>query len=210
MDEIRYELREYFRENMGTYIFIIALFTGGVLAGALALRGLGAEQQLLLNRYFGCYLNSFNDSNAIDQGAVFRQALILNFRYLFMFWLMGIFLFGFPIIAGLIGLRGFSLGFTVGFLVQRASLRGVLFAIGSILPHNLIMIPVIIIGSVTGFSFSWLRLRCYLEKRPCSLREHLGPYSMMFLLVGLLLAAAVLVEAYISPVFLKLLISVIR
>jgi stage II sporulation protein M len=210
LDEIRRDLQEYFRENMGTYILITALFTGGVLAGALSLRGLGAEQQLLLNRYFGYFIESFNDPGAVDQGAVFRQALILNFQYLFLTWFMGIFLFGFPIIGGLVGLRGFSLGFTVGFLVQRASLRGVLFAAGSVLPHNLILIPALIAGSVTGFSFSWLRLRCYLEKRPCSLREHLGPYSMMFFLVGLLLAAAVLVEAYISPVFLKLLIPVIR
>jgi len=210
LDEIRRDLQEYFRENMGTYILITALFTGGVLAGALSLRGLGAEQQLLLNRYFGYFIESFNDPGAVDQGAVFRQALILNFQYLFLTWFMGIFLFGFPIIGGLVGLRGFSLGFTVGFLVQRASLRGVLFAAGSVLPHNLILIPALIAGSVTGFSFSWLRLRCYLEKRPCSLREHLGPYSMMFFLVGLLLAASVLVEAYISPVFLKLLIPVIR
>jgi stage II sporulation protein M len=210
LDEIRRDLQEYFRENMGTYILITALFTGGVLAGALSLRGLGAEQQLLLNRYFGYFIESFNDSGTVEQGAVFRQALILNFQYLFLTWFMGIFLFGFPIIGGLVGLRGFSLGFTVGFLVQRASLRGVLFAAGSVLPHNLILIPALIAGSVTGFSFSWLRLRCYLEKRPCSLREHLGPYSMMFFLVGLLLAAAVLVEAYISPVFLKLLIPVIR
>ena len=168
MDEIRRDLQEYFRENMGTYILITALFTGGVLAGALSLRGLGAEQQLLLNRYFGYFIESFNDPGAVDQGAVFRQALILNFQYLFLTWFMGIFLFGFPIIGGLVGLRGFSLGFTVGFLVQRASLRGVLFAAGSVLPHNLILIPALIAGSVTGFSFSWLRLRCYLEKRPCS------------------------------------------
>lgn len=210
MDEMRRDLQEYFRENMGIYILITALFTGGVLAGALALRGLGEEQLLQLNQYFGAFIESFHDSSAIDQRALFRQALSLNFRYLLLTWFMGLFLFGFPVIVGLVGLRGFSLGFTVGFLVQRNSLRGVLFAVGSVLPHNLILIPALIVGSVTAFSFSWLRLRCSLEKRSCSLREHIGPYSMMFLLVGLLLGAAVLVEAYISPVFLKLLIPVIR
>lgn len=209
MDEIGRDLKEYLRENMGTYILITALFTGGVLAGALALRGLGAEQQLLLNRYFGSFIENLGGSGSIDQAALFRQALILNCQFLLLTWLLGIFLCGFPLIAALVGLRGFSLGFTVGFLVQRAALRGVLFAAGSLLPHNLILVPALIAGSVTGFSFSWLRLRCYLEKRTCSLREHLGPYSMMFFLVGLLTAAAVLVEAFISPVFLKMLIPAI-
>ncbi len=209
MDEIGRDLKEYLRENMGTYILITALFTGGVLAGALALRGLGAEQQLLLNSYFGSFIENLDGSGTIDQAVLFRQALLLNCRFLLLTWFLGIFLCGFPLIAALVGLRGFSLGFTVGFLVQRAALRGVLFAAGSLLPHNLILVPALIAGSVTGFSFSWLRLRCYLEKRSCSLREHLGPYSMMFFLVGLLTAAAVLVEAFISPFFLKILIPAI-
>lgn len=209
MDEIGRDLKEYLRENMGTYILITALFTGGVLAGALALRGLGAEQQLMLNSYFGSFIENLDGSGTIDQAVLFRQALLLNCRFLLLTWFLGIFLCGFPLIAALVGLRGFSLGFTVGFLVQRAALRGVLFAAGSLLPHNLILVPALIAGSVTGFSFSWLRLRCYLEKRSCSLREHLGPYSMMFFLVGLLTAAAVLVEAFISPFFLKILIPAI-
>lgn len=209
MDEVRRDLQEYFRGNLGTYILITALFTGGVLAGALALRGLGDDQHLLLSSYFGSFIESLSGSGGVDQAVVLRQAMIINFQYLLMVWFAGIFLFGFPIIGGLIGLRGFSLGFTVGFLVQRASLRGALFAAGSLLPHNLILVPALIAGSVTGFSFSWLRLRCYLEKRPCSLREHLGPYSLAFFLIGLLLAAAVLVETYISPVFLKLLVPTI-
>lgn len=205
MDEMRRDLKEYLRDNLGTYIFIMALFTGGVLAGALALRGLGTEHEAVLSRYFGCFLEGLDSPGAIDQGTLFRRALVLNYQYLFLTWFLGIFLCGFPVIGALVGLRGFSLGFTVGFLVQRDALRGALFAAGTLLPHNLIMIPALIGAAVTGFSFSWLRLRCYLEKRPSSLREHLGPYSMMFFLVGLLLTAAVLVEAYISPVFLKLL-----
>ncbi len=209
MEEIRRQLREYLQENMGTYILIIVLFTGGVLAGAFALRGLEMEKLLLLNRYFGCFVEHVKGTGAIDQGALFRQALLLNCYYLLLTWFLGIFLCGFPFIAALVGLRGFSLGFTVGFLVQRSSLRGVLFAAASLLPHNLILIPALVACGVTAFSFSWLRLRCYLEKRDCSLFEHLGPYSFMFFLLGLLMAAAVLVETFISPVFLKMAIPVI-
>jgi len=89
LDEIRRDLQEYFRENMGMYILITALFTGGVLAGALALRSLGEEQLLQLNRYFGAFIESFHDSGMLDHGAVFRQALSLNFRHLLLTWFMG-------------------------------------------------------------------------------------------------------------------------
>lgn len=206
---MRREIEEYFRENLGIYIFITALFSIGVLAGALVLRGLGEEQLLQLNRYFDLFVDGFGES-AADQGVLFRQALSLNYKFVFLAWFLGLFLYGFPFIAGLIGLRGFSLGFTVGFLVQRNALRGVLFASGAVLPHNLLMIPTLIIGGMTAFSFSWLRLRSSLEQQPCSLREYIGSYSFMFLLVAALMGAAVFVEAYISPVFIKLLIPTIR
>ncbi len=210
MDEIQLEIKEYLRENMGIYSFIIILFVFGVLAGALVLRGLDEGQRLALNHYFSLFVDSFAEAEGLDQGAIFRQSLTTNFQYLFLTWLLGIFIFGFPFICGLTAVRGFSVGFTVGFLVERASFRGILFAIGSVLPHNLLIIPAAMVITVTGFSFSWLRFRCYIEKRPCSLREHIGPYTLMIFLVGLALFAGVLVEAYVSPVFVKLLIPMMR
>lgn len=207
---MRHDVKEYFRENMGIYIFISALFVGGVLAGALALRCLGEEQLLQLNHYFDLFVGGIKDRGFPEQGAVFRQALGVNLRFLLLTWFLGLFFFGFPVIAGLVGLRGFSLGFTVGFLVWRNSLQGALFASGAILPHNLILVPTLIVGGMTAFSFSWLRLRSSLERRPCSLKEYIGPYSLMFLLIGLFMVAAVIVEVFISPVFVKLLIPIIR
>ena len=208
MDEIRQDIKEYLRANWGIYSFIAVLFALGVLAGALAVRGLDEPQRLALNQFFSAYLENYHDTGIIDQGAVFRQSLRLNFQYLFLIWILGLLMFGYPFIAGLTVLRGFSVGFTVGFLVERASLRGVLFAAGSILPHNLLIIPALIVITVTGFSLSWLRFRSRLIKKPVSLRERIGSYTLAIFLVGLALFLGILVEAYISPVFVKLLIPV--
>ncbi|MEW5784892.1 MAG: stage II sporulation protein M [Bacillota bacterium] len=206
MEEIHREIKEYLRENWGIYSFITVLFILGVLIGALAVRGLEESQRFALNHYFSLFLDSFTETGEWDQEAVFRQSLRLNFQYLFLTWFCGIFIFGYPLIAGLTVLRGFSVGFTVGFLVERASFRGILFAMGSVLPHNLLIIPAFIVVTVTGFSFSWLRFCGRLEKRPASIREHIGPYTMMTFLIGLVLFIGILIEAYISPVFVRLLI----
>lgn len=211
MERWRRNLEEYFKDNRGIYIFIIALFTGGVLAGALALRGLEKNQLLQLNHFFAAFIDELSGgSGGSNQGEIFKQALSLNFRYLLLTWSLGLFTFGFPLVAGLVGLRGFSLGFTVGFLVSRDSLRGVLFAAGAILPHNLILVPALLVAGATAFSLSLLRLRCYLEKRPSPLREQIASYSLIFILVGLLMGAAILIEAYISPAFVTLLIPSVQ
>lgn len=210
MDEVRGEVREYLRQNMGIYIFIISLLVLGVLLGGLAVRGLNETQMAALDQYLCVFIESFKDGAAPEQGAVFRQSLRINFQYLLLTWILGIFILGFPVICCLVVVRGFSLGFTVGFLVERASLSGVFFAMGSVLPHNLVIIPALIVLTVTGFSFSWLRFRSHLEKRPCSLREHIGPYTVMNILLAMILFGGVLVEAYISPVFVRLLVPFLQ
>jgi len=209
LDEIRQEIKEYLRTNWGIYSIIAALFALGVLAGALAVRGLDETQRQALNQFFSAYLEHYRVTGTIDPGAAFRQSLRLNFQYLFLIWIFGLLIYGYPFVAALTVVRGFSVGFTVGFLVERAALRGVLFAAGSVLPHNLLIIPAFIVMAVTGFSLSWHRFRSRLTKRPISLRERIGSYTITIFLVGLALFLGILVEAYISPVFVKLLIPVI-
>lgn len=203
---IQEEIREYLQENMGIYIFIIILFSAGVLAGAFLVRGLEGSQHEALQQYFNLFINDCLESQAPEGRVILGQSVKINFQYLFLIWLSGLFVFGFPVAIVLIGWRGFSLGFAVGFLVQRSALRGVLFALGSILPHSLLIIPALIVIAVTGFSFSWLRFKGYLEKRPYPASKRLLPYTAVTILLGLFMMAGCLVEAYISPVFIKLLV----
>ncbi len=203
---IQEEIREYFRENMGIYIFIILLFTASLMAGALLVRGLETNKYEELQQYFDLYKGDHLESPTIEGRAVLGQSLKINFQYLLFIWLSGLFTYGFPLTLLLIGWRGFSLGFAVGFLVQRSALWGVLFALGSILPHSLLIVPALIIITVTGFSFSWLKFKGYLDKRAPTTGKQILPYTAITLLMGALLMTGCLVEAYISPVFVKLLI----
>ena len=209
MHGIQLEIREYIQKNMGIYILIVILFSAGVLAGAFLVRGLEESQNEALQQYFDLFISSCLENQALEGRAILGQSVKINFQHLFLIWISGLFIFGFPVTAFLVSWRGFSVGFTVGFLVQRSALRGVLFALGSILPHSLLIIPALIVISVTGFSFSWLRFRSYLEKRSYPARKHLFPYTAITFLLGLLMMAGCLVEAYISPVFIRLLVPLL-
>ena len=73
----------------------------------------------------------------VEQGAIFRQALHINFRYLLLISFLG--LSSASAIAGLVGLRGFPGvhgGFSGGANAARRSV-----CCRAILPHNLILIP---------------------------------------------------------------------
>lgn len=209
MEWIRLEVREYLRQNMGIYIVVVILFALGVLAGALLLRGLDENQRVLLDRYFNLLVENYHGQDLPAGTAILAQSLKNNFRFLALVWLCGLFVLGFPLVMVLVGVRGFFVGFTVGFLVDRAALRGLLFALGAVLPHHLLLVPAVITLAVASFSRSWLRFRSHLEKRPSALRNQLASYLLIAIAMGLVLILSSLIEAYISPVFIRYLVNLI-
>ena len=114
---------------------------------------------------------------------------------------------GFPIILGLIFIKGFKLGFAVGFLVQEKAFKGIIFALLSILPQNLLYIPVVVIAGVTSISFSFLILKALLFSRKIPLPNYFLRYSVFMVLLAVVLVGAGFLEAYVTPVFMKAIVS---
>ena len=55
--------------------------------------------------------------------------------------------------------KGVLIGFTVGYLVGQYSWKGLLFALVSIAPQNLLIIPVLMMCSVAAITFSLYIIR---------------------------------------------------
>jgi stage II sporulation protein M len=113
--------------------------------------------------------------------------------------LLGLSVIGLPFILFMDFLKGVLIGFTVGFMVGEYAWKGMLFALASVVPQNLLLIPTLIICSVTSIAFG-LHL---LKNR--FLRQHLSiPLSFpkfigtTFLLCIILIIVSVY-EALLSP-----------
>lgn len=195
----------YFRINLVLYFFIILLFLIGVVFGALAVKTLGEEQKVELITYLKVFFQGLHDGHdaGLDVGALVKQAMLNNIKTVVMIWLLGLTVIGVPVILFIVFTRGFVLGFTVGFLVNEYVLRGVAFAIVSVIPHNVLLIPAIIAAAVSGVAFSLLvvrnRLRPYRVNLPY---ECMAYTSMAVLMLGVVIVGG-LVEGYITPVFMK-------
>jgi len=110
---------------------------------------------------------------------------------------------GVPLILAVVFLRGYALGFTVGFLVQQKGGAGVIMSILSILPQNLVYIPLLIIWAVIAVNFS-----SYLIGRHpgAALGKTLINYSLLLAVFLVLFTAGAFIEAYLSPWFLSLIL----
>ncbi|HBS58289.1 MAG TPA: stage II sporulation protein M [Firmicutes bacterium] len=205
LSSLRQNAIAYFRVNLVLYFFIIMLFLIGVVLGALAVKTLGEEQKAELITYLKVFFQGLqnNQDTGVTTGSLIRQAIYNNIKAVILIWLLGLTVIGVPVILFVVFTRGFVIGFTVGFLVNEYVLRGVLFAAVAVIPHNIFIIPALIITSVSGISFSLLIVKHKLRPHRINLSYECMAYtSMAVLMLGVVIVGG-LVEGYVTPVFMK-------
>jgi len=187
------------------YIVVLIFFVGGVSAGAFTVDALGVEQKGELVSYFQGFFNVL-DKEPVCSGAVFRQSLINNSQFVVLIWLSGIIVIGALLIPLIVGIKGFIIGFSVGFLAEEMGLKGLLFALVAILPQNLIIVPGIIAAGVLGIGFSSTLIKRRRARHKTSFMNELLIYTLNMVAVLVAIFIGTLIEGYVTPVFMKLFI----
>lgn len=204
---LREAMAEHIREQFPVYMLTLIIFTAGVALGAVSVRMLPESQVHELNQYFFSFLDYLLAGKPVNQALVLRKALWQNGVFVAFLWFFGNFFFGFVPVLGLLFYRGFAIGFTVGFLVQQNFMHGILFAMGAILPQNLVYVPVSILASVCAVIFSFMLLKRRMTGRAFPYRSWLLQFSLLMVLALALLSAGSLIEALITPVFMRAIVT---
>jgi len=203
----------YFRQNIGNYLkvnivayfFMILIFILGVVAGALAIRVLPDEQKTEMIHYLHIFFKDLIQGveNTSSGGSLIGSVMFNNAKTIILMWLLGFTIIGIPFVLFILFTRGFIIGFTVGFLVNEYVVRGLLFAIASVLPHNIFAIPAILVMSVSATKFSLLLVRRKTYGK-MNIWYEVMRYSVLCICLLVMMFLAALLEVYISPVFMKI------
>ncbi|GIP37558.1 stage II sporulation protein M [Paenibacillus sp. J31TS4] len=191
------------REPMSYYLFVGALFLTGVVFGSVMVNALTLEQKEEIARHLGGFFDLVTLGTGFDAKQSFFDALGMNLKWVVLIWLLGLSVIGMPLIFALDFLKGVLIGFTVGYLVGTYSWKGMLFALVSVAPQNLIAIPVILAASAGAMSFSILLVRNRFWQRGGSVYASFLHYSSGAMVLALLMIGVSLFEAMVSPVMMK-------
>ncbi|GIO42923.1 stage II sporulation protein M [Paenibacillus apis] len=193
-------IRHTLKDQTPLYVFVSVLFLMGVVFGALMVNALTLEQQQDLSRYFGNFFVSIQEGGESFQPMTYWQAASLHLKWLGLIWLLGLSVIGLPGILILDFLKGVLIGFTVGCLVGQFTWKGLLFALVSVAPHNLLVIPALMVSSVAavGFSLGIIRNRVLLNRGGGIAKPFLSYTGLTLTMAAVLLAAASF-ETYVSP-----------
>ncbi|MDQ6599538.1 stage II sporulation protein M [Bacillus salipaludis] len=198
----------YFREHSSIFLFIIVLFLMGVIFGAIVVNSMGITQKEDLFYYLSQFFGQISNGKVAETNDLFFQSFFHNSKFIGLMWILGISIIGLPIILILLFLKGMVVGFTVGFLVSQMGWNGFLLAFVSILPQNLIIIPVFIIMAAFSVIFSIRMIKKqFLKKYGQPIMPFFKRYIFALLAAVIFISAASGIEAYMSPWLMKTIIS---
>ncbi|MDW7673043.1 MAG: stage II sporulation protein M [Bacillota bacterium] len=200
---IKRVLLDYLVDNLAIYLTVFGFFALGTTLGAVLVKPLTLGQQIELLEYLDSFITSLLNMEISSVG-ILKQALINNLKFVLYMWLLGLTVIGVPIVVGLVFARGFILGFTVSFLVQEKGAQGISMAILSVLPPNILLLPVILVSAVTAISFSLVLIRGNIRNSLIKLLQQFLSYSLLMLTLAIVAVMAAFIEAYIAPSMMKL------
>lgn len=198
---LRYLAGEFLRNKL-LYMLLFVIMVTGFAFGMAAPVSMDAETAAQCRAYIGDYLTLLPTAQ-IDCFAEFLRALRLNGAILAVILLAGLHLVGVPLIAAALFYKAFTIGFAAGFLLNYQSMRGFLIIVFSILPQNMLLLPLLLWAAGEAVSFSlllWRGNNSFAAER----RRLLSRYGLFSLaLCGFILVSA-LIQGYLSPLLLEL------
>ena len=200
MVRIWLQIHKFIATHLLLFIFITVLFSVSVLFGAIVVQALDNSQKSELYLYFNSFLSYFDQSKLADN-TIMAEALRQNLKHLGILWVLGLSVIGLPVIIAMVFIKGFSIGFTVAFLIEQYSVKGLQLAIATILPQNLIIVPITIFVGVSGIVFSIQLIQNRIIHEGESLFARFIRYSIVIAISILLMVLASCYEAYIAPKF---------
>jgi stage II sporulation protein M len=198
----------YFREHSSIFLFIVVLFLMGVIFGAIVVNSMSITQKEDLFYYLSQFFGQISNGKVADNNDLFMQSFLHNSKFIGLMWILGISIIGLPVILILLFIKGMVVGFTVGFLVNQMGMKGFLLAFVSILPQNLITIPVFIMMAAFSVIFSMRMIKKqFMKKYAQPVLPYFKKYIFVLLISIVFISAASGIEAFLSPWLMKMLIT---
>jgi len=197
------------RENLPPYFFSIILVVAGIVGGAMAVGGVEPSQRTEMTSTLLGFFRGMSSWTGSDGIQMMKASVWSNLKTLGLLWVLGLSAVGIPLIPVILFGRGFLLGFAVGFMIGEMGWKGLVFALFSVFPPNLLVLPCVIVVGAASMSFSGYVLKSWWGRSYPVLREAIR-YTKLCMLGAVALLAAGIVEGYVCPVLVKVASFVVR
>lgn len=186
----------HIKNNQKYYLIISIVFLIGLIIGVTYINQINTEAKEQTSQYITKFIDSIKVDHQIDKAQLLRSSIIEHIILAIIIWIMGFTIIGIPIVYIIIGIRGFSLGYTISTIIISLGIwKGILFTFISIFLQNLIIIPSIFAISVSGIKLYKSIMK---DRRKENIKVEMLRHTIFSLIMGGFLLLASFVEVYMS------------
>ena len=205
MKNLKKVIQENIAKNIKIYTILVIIFMLGLIIGIVVVNNAKDAQKAEINDYINTFINDLKNGAKIDYFKLLKTSFENNFFTVLILWFMSSTVIGIPIVYGEIGYKGFCLGYTISSVVATLGTgKGILFVITSMLLHNIIFIPCLLLLAVSGINLYKSIIR---DRRKENIKIEIIRHTIFSLIILAVLLIASLIETYISS---NLLISIVK
>ncbi len=209
MNKLYKKIKEDIKRDQSIYYGLIITIVISIVFGALFITILKESDKELVLGHLTDFLNSIS-SNGIDHTKIFKNSVFSNNIYLIIMWLLGISAIGMPIIILMLFFKGFVLGFSVTSIIYQYKLSGLLGSLVYIFPHLIINIIVYFVVSYYALKLSLTIIQCIFKRKPIDIKIFINKYLVILGMSIILLLISSLIEAYITPFFVRMFLILVQ
>ena len=196
-----------FEEQKFYYLIVLLFFCIGVVIGVYAVKYMSLTDRQDLTSYYSSFIENIQ-TNEISYANLLFEIFKKNIIIIIPIIILGFTFFGSPIILIINLMKGFSIGYTFTFLLTMFNGDGLMLAVSSLVPQNIIYIPCIVATSIIALSLSTLKFKeKFIKKMPIkNLLLNKGGTNILLIILCIFIIGMI-IEAYLSPNLIKLVVT---
>ena len=193
-------IKKHIYDNIREYAIVSILFLIGLILGVIFINNANETQITQITEYLNNFSNSLKTNYNME---LIKNSIKDNVILTIIMWFAGSTIIGLPIVFGIVSFRGFCMGYTISSAVATFGIgKGAIFATCSLLMQNIIFIPALLALAVTG-------IKVYKSIIKDNIKFEIIRHTLFSVIILILLVISAVVETYISPNLLKMVINYI-
>lgn len=198
-------LMESLKENKITFLWVLLFFLVGIVLGSYTVYYMSDFNRGEITTYFNNFLE-FLGGNSVAYTSILVDSIKSILPMVVIIVLLGYTAVGTPIILMMDLAKGYVIGFTFSLIVSMLGSKGIMLVLSGLMLQNLIFIPIIMLISVLAIRHSVTKLKMGVSRDRVKLDVSRAYLNFQGLL-SLIIISGILIETYISPNLIRLVIS---
>lgn len=198
-------LMESLKENKITFLWVLLFFLVGIVLGSYTVYYMSDFNRVEITTYFNNFLE-FLGGNSVSYTSILVDSVKSILPMVVIIVLLGYTAVGTPIILMMDLAKGYVIGFTFSLIVSMLGSKGFMLVLSGLMLQNLIFIPIIMLISVLAIRHSVTKLKMGVSRDRVKLDVSRAYLNFQGLL-SLIIISGILIETYISPNLIRLVIS---